>query len=139
MISMDANSQNSRALIPREKFAPLTEALKVDRGPLKVTQQQRAFIQAVCASPEMHNVPPERFFVSCKFALNAAADALKLPLGRERDELTSRLFSVCVEEFFNGDGEADGPPSQDRVELPVRRRVIQSAAKPRDEDCRGAR
>jgi hypothetical protein len=139
MISMDANSQNARGLIPREKFAPLVEALKVDRGPLKVTPEQRAFIQAVCLSPEMRSVPPERFFVSCKFALNAAADALSLPLGRERDELMARLFSVCVEEFFEGDGNTESRPSKDRVELPARRRVIQSAARPRDEDCRGAR
>jgi len=138
MIPMNANSQNARGLIPREKFSPLVEALKVDRGPLKVTPEQRAFIQAVCLSPEMRTVPPEQFFVSCKFALNAAADALGLPLGRERDELMSRLFSVCVEEFFDGDG-TDNKPSKDRVELPARRRVIQSAARPRDEDCRGAR
>jgi hypothetical protein len=138
MISME-NSQHPRGLIPQEKFALLTEALKVDRGPMKVTDEQRTFIQSVCTSPEMRNVPPERFFVSCKFALNAAADALNFPLGRERDELMSRLFSVCVEEFFKGDGRAEIRPSKDRVELPVRRRVIQSAAKQRDEDCRGAR
>jgi hypothetical protein len=139
MISIDANSQYGRGLIPREKFALLTEAVKGDRGPLKVTKEQRTLIETVCASPEMRTVPPERFFVSCKFALNAAADALHFPLGRDRDELMSRLFSVCVEEFFRRDGGTEFLPPKDRVELPVLRRVFQSAAKPRDEDCRGAR
>jgi hypothetical protein len=139
MISMDTNFPNPRWRIPTDKFALLSEALKADRGPLKITREQRALIRTVCSSPEVRGVPPEHFFVSCKQALNIAANDLKLPLGHDRDDLISRLFSVCVEEFFQGDCGTEIRPSADRIKLSVPRRVIGSAAQPRDEDCRGAR
>lgn len=136
---METSLQSPHWTIPGDQFVLLSEALKVDRGPLQVTKEQRELIRRVCTYPAARAVPPEQFFASCKQCLNIAATNLNIPLGRERDDLLSRLFSVCVEEFFQGDCGTDIQPLKDRVKRSLRRRVIGSDGRPRDEDCRGAR
>ena len=136
---MEANPHNPRWQMTWDQFAFLAQALRLDKGTRRVTREQRALLRRVCSSPHTREIPPEQFFVSCKYALILAADNLKLPLGSDRDDRISRLFSGCVEEFYQGPHASEIQPASDRIRLQSTPRVIHSAAKPMDEDCGSAR
>jgi len=129
-----------RWMIPQHHLALLKESLRADGAEPKVRRAQRTVIRKICSSSGVKTLAPHVFFVSFKHALGLAADDLRLPPGRERDDLLSRLFSTCVEEFFRDSLRADAPPPENRVKSSsIRQRFIASSTRLNDEDCRGAR
>ena len=143
---MGSNFHSPRWTLPENERSLLREALKRDVNHDKARREQRELIRGICSSPEAQMLPPEQFFVSFKQALTGAANDLDIAPGREREELLSRLVSISIEEFFNGngrangDGQADVAPSKDRVILPgSRQRAIGRFIRRKDGDCRGTR
>jgi hypothetical protein len=128
-----------RWTIPQHYLALLKDSLRADGAERKVRSAQRTVVRRICSSRVVKHLAPHEFFVSFKQALGAAADDLRLPPGRERDELLSRLFSICVEEFFEESDRADAPPPENRIKSSLRSRFIANTTKLNDEDCRGAR
>jgi hypothetical protein len=75
-----------------------------------VTSEQRAIINQICSAPEKLAFAPEDFVIAFKLALTNAANEVGIRPGSDRNELLSRLVSVCIEEFFRLPSASD--PSQ---------------------------
>ena len=70
-------------------------------GPgLPVTAAQRAIIHQICSAPEKLTFAPEDFVIAFKLALTDAANDVGIRPGPERNDLLTRMVSVCIEEFF---------------------------------------
>ena len=125
--------------IPSNDLASLKDALRSVASQRKVTRQQRVLIQRICSEAEKALVAPETFFVVFKHAVQSALQELHAGVGRDRDELTARVMTVCIEEFYQGDCGADLPPHKARIALPLTHpHVVRSSLK-RDDECRGIR
>jgi hypothetical protein len=51
------------------------------------------------------DVPPEQLLVELKQALGVLCDACAAPLGPARAELTNRVVTLCIEEYYAGRAE----------------------------------
>jgi hypothetical protein len=79
-------------------------------GPgLPVTSAQRAIIHQICSAPEKLTFAPEDFVIAFKLALTDAANDVGLRPGPERNDLLTRLVSLCIEEFFRSRSPGDSP------------------------------
>lgn len=110
-----ADAQPPRWRIPPSYQELLQAALQGGAAESFVTSEQRDVIRRICSTPERQTFEPEDFLIAFKLALVEAANAVKIPLGPERNEFLSRLVSVCIEEFYRlpqaGESakNADGP------------------------------
>lgn len=81
----------------------------------------RHALRLLCDEARRCGLGPEHVLVTLKEAVHRACDAADLRAGRERAALTSRLVTLCVEEFFGGDSSARTatgrpvPPPESRV------------------------
>jgi hypothetical protein len=79
-------------------------------GPgLPVTAAQRAIIHQICSSPEKLTFAPEDFVIAFKLALTDAANDVGIRPGPERNDLLTRMVSVCIEEFFRQPSPGNAP------------------------------
>jgi len=79
-------------------------------GPgLPVTSAQRAIIRQICSSPEKLTFAPEDFVIAFKLALTDAANDVGIRPGPERNDLLTRMVSVCIEEFFRQHSPGSAP------------------------------
>ncbi len=69
------------------------------RGRLSEAELRRA-IRSVCVEARRHGVRAEQLLVVFKRALVSALDAHGVPVGEERDGISARLVSACIEEFY---------------------------------------
>jgi hypothetical protein len=72
-----------------------------------VTSPQRAIIHQICSAPEKLAFAPEDFVIAFKLALTDAANDVGLRPGPERNDLLTRMVSVCIEEFFRSPSPGD--------------------------------
>ena len=75
-------------------------ALRSSGDGLPVTSEQRAIIRQICSAPGKLTFAPEDFVIAFKLALTEAADDVGIRPGPERNDLLTRMVSVCIEEFF---------------------------------------
>jgi hypothetical protein len=115
---MDTTYHDSRWTIPLKQRPLVREALQSDVNQIEARQTQRRLVRQICSLPEVRALPPERFVIAFKSAVNDAARELGIAEGREREQLLSRLVSVSIEEFYQKDGDG-------------------LSTRPKDEDCRG--
>lgn len=74
-----------------------------------MTSEQRAIINQICSAPEKVTFAPEDFVIAFKLALTDAANNVGMRPGPERNDLLSRMVSVCIEEFFRLPPTGDSP------------------------------
>jgi hypothetical protein len=74
-----------------------------------VTSEQRAIINQICSAPEKKTFAPEDFLIAFKLALTNAANEVGIPPGPDRNDLLTRIVSVCIEEFFRLPPLSDAP------------------------------
>ena len=132
-------SQTVPWTIPSKELVSLKEALTAFASQRKVTRLQRAAIQRICLEAKRAVVAPEQFFVLFKQTVQTALLELHVALGYDRDHLTTRLMSVCIEEFYQGDCGAEVPPAKDRITLAANRAAVARSSVKRDDECRGSR
>ncbi|HEV2017384.1 MAG TPA: hypothetical protein VGQ98_03650 [Gemmatimonadaceae bacterium] len=65
-----------------------------------MTSEQRSLIHQICSAPEKLTFAPEDFVIAFKLALTNAANDVGIRPGFERNDLLTRMVSVCIEEFF---------------------------------------
>jgi hypothetical protein len=98
--SHGSNAQPSRWRLPHHHEELLRNALRQSGTGHAVTSEQRAIIQQICSAPEKLTFAPEDFVIAFKLALTEAANEVGIRPGSERNDLLSRMVSVCIEEFF---------------------------------------
>ncbi len=76
-----------------------------------MTSDQRAIINQICSAPEKLTFAPEDFVIAFKLALTNAANDVGIRPGPDRNDLLSRLVSVCIEEFFRSPSIGDATKS----------------------------
>jgi hypothetical protein len=62
----------------------------------------RHALRLLCEEARRCGLGPEHVLVTLKEAVHRACDAADLRAGRERAALTSRLVTLCIEEYFGG-------------------------------------
>ena len=67
-----------------------------------VTPEQRLALRQICSAPERMSFAPEDFLIAFKLALVDAANEVGIKPGPQRNDLLSRLVTVCIEEFYRG-------------------------------------
>jgi len=72
---------------------------QVSRG-VEPESSWRQSLRAMCEDARADSVPPERLVVEVKQALNIMYDACAVPPGSERTEFTSRVVTLCIEEYY---------------------------------------
>ena len=107
--SNGSNSQPSRWKLPEHHEALLRTALRSSGGGLPVTSEQRAIIRQICSAPEKLTFAPEDFVIAFKLALTNAANEVGIRPGPERNDLLTRMVSVCIEEFFRLPSSGNAP------------------------------
>lgn len=95
-----SNEQPARWRLPQHHEALLRTALRSSGDGLPVTSEQRAIIRQICSAPEKLTFAPEDFVIAFKLALTDAANEVGIRPGPERNDLLTRMVSVCIEEFF---------------------------------------
>src|ERR1700687_2081226 len=98
--STGSNSQPSRWRLPEHHEALLLTALRSSGDGLPLTLEQRAIIRHTWSVPEKLMFAPEDFVIAFKLALTEAANEVGIRPGPERNDLLTRMVSVCIEEFF---------------------------------------
>ena len=98
--SNGSNAQPSRWRLPQHHEALLRAALRLGGTGRTVTSEQRAIIHQICSAPEKLTFAPEDFVIAFKLALTDAANDVGIRPGPERNDLLTRMVSVCIEEFF---------------------------------------
>lgn len=63
----------------------------------------RHALRLLCDEARRCGLGPEHVLVTLKQAVRRACDATDLRAGRQRAALTSRLVTLCIEEFFGGE------------------------------------
>jgi hypothetical protein len=69
------------------------------RGPVPSAEWRRA-LRLVCQNARRSHVPIEQLLVALKQALAPLCDVFGVPYGQERVAFTSRLVTICIEEFY---------------------------------------
>jgi hypothetical protein len=104
-----SNAQPSRSRLPQHHEELLRAALRLSGTERTVTSEQRAIIHEICSAPEKLTFAPEDFVIAFKLALTDAANDVGIRPGSERNDLFTRMVSVCIEEFFRLPPTADAP------------------------------
>ena len=60
----------------------------------------RGALREMCGEAHTDGVPPEQLLVELKRALSILCDACSVPRGQERDAFTSRVVTLCIEEYY---------------------------------------
>ena len=107
--SNEPNAQPSRWRLPQHHEELLRAALKLSGTGHTVTSEQRAIIHQICSAPEKLAFAPEDFVIAFKLALTDAANDVGIRPGSERNDLLTRMVSVCIEEFFRLPSTGDAP------------------------------
>ena len=68
----------------------------------------RDALHAICEEARAQNVVPEQLLVEVKQALGILCDTYKVPPGPARTEFTSRVVTICIEEYYAVDAIGDG-------------------------------
>ena len=112
-----SNAQPSRLTLPQQQEELLRAALRLGGTGGHVTAEQRAIIHQICSAPEKLTFAPEDFVIAVKLALTNAANDVGIRPGPERNDLLTRMVSVCIEEFFRlpSTGEASNISSATRA------------------------
>ncbi|HEV7990476.1 MAG TPA: hypothetical protein VGP25_01575 [Gemmatimonadaceae bacterium] len=67
----------------------------------RVTEDQwRVCLRAICDEAHASGVPPERLLRELKEAIRRLCDARAIARGPGRTEFTSRIVTMCIEEYF---------------------------------------
>jgi len=66
----------------------------------------RHALRLLCEEARRCGLGPEHVLVTLKEAVRRACDAPDVHAGRQRAALTSRLVTLCIEEFFGGESAA---------------------------------
>jgi hypothetical protein len=72
---------------------------QVTRGVVPETSWRQS-LRAMCEDARAESVSPERLVVEVKEALNIMYDACAVPPGSERTLFTSRVVTLCIEEYY---------------------------------------
>jgi hypothetical protein len=104
-----SNAQPSRWRLPQHHEELLQAALRLSGTGGTVTSEQRAIIRQICSAPEKLTFAPEDFVIAFKLALADAANNVGIRPGPERNDLLTRMVSVCIEEFFRLPTTDDSP------------------------------
>jgi len=107
--SNGSNAQPSRWRLPQQQEELLRTALKMHGTGGRVTSEQRAIIYQICSAPEKLTFAPEDFVIAFKLALTNAANDVGLRPGPDRNDLLTRMVSVCIEEFFRVPSTGNAP------------------------------
>jgi hypothetical protein len=65
----------------------------------------RDALRAICEDAHRDGVPAEQLLVELKRAIGILCDAFAVPQAPARWEFTSRVMTVCIEEFYAPAGE----------------------------------
>src|ERR1700674_2656045 len=107
-----SNAQPSRWRLPQHHEELLRTALRLSGTARTVTSEQRAIIHQICSAPEKLTFAPEDFVIAFKLALTDAANEVGIRPGSERNDLLTRMVSVCIEEFFRLPSTGDAPDAK---------------------------
>ncbi len=107
--STGSNAQPSRWRLPQHHEELLRAALRLSGTGRTVTSEQRAIIRQICSAPEKPTFAPEDFVIAFKLALTEAANDVGIRLGPERNDLLTRMVSICIEEFFRLPSTGEAP------------------------------
>jgi hypothetical protein len=89
---------------------------QVRRGAVPEPEWREA-LRGICEDARADDVAPENLLVELKQALRILCDTCSVPHGPARTEFTSRVVTLCIEEYYSADGgEHDGvhPSGSDR-------------------------
>ena len=107
--SNGSNAQPSRWRLPQHHEELLRTALRLHETGRAVTSEQRAIVHQICSAPEKLTFAPEDFVIAFKLALTDAANDVGIRPGPDRNDLLTRMVSVCIEEFFRLPSSGDAP------------------------------
>jgi hypothetical protein len=107
--SNGSNTQPWRWRLPHHHEELLRRALRLNEAGRAVTSEQRAIIHQICSAPEKLTFAPEDFVIAFKLALTDAANDVGIRPGPDRNDLLTRMVSVCIEEFFRLPSTGDAP------------------------------
>jgi hypothetical protein len=74
---------------------------QVKRGVVPETQWRRA-LREMCEEARSVGVPSEQLLIEVKQALGILCETCGVPHGTSRTEFTSRVVSLCIEEYYAG-------------------------------------
>ena len=89
---------------------------QVRRGAVPEPEWREA-LRAICEDARADDVPPEELLVELKQALAILCDTCLVPHGPARSEFTSRVVTLCIEEYYaehGGQHVGVHPSSNDR-------------------------
>jgi hypothetical protein len=72
---------------------------QVKRGVVPETKWRRA-LREMCEEARSAGVPSEQLLIEVKQALGILCDTCAVPYGTSRTEFTSRVVSLCIEEYY---------------------------------------
>ena len=76
---------------------------QVQRGAVPEAEWREA-LRAICEDAHADGVAPEHLLVELKQAIGILCDAGSVPYGPARMEFTSRVVTLCIEEYYAGPG-----------------------------------
>lgn len=104
-----AVQRNAGSLGVASRVAPLVSQramlAQVRQGAVPEPQWRDA-LRAICEDAHHDGVPAEQLLVELKRAIGILCDAFAVPRGPARWEFTSRVVTLCIEEFYASAGEA---------------------------------
>ena len=74
---------------------------QVQRGAVPEPEWREA-LRVICEDARADDVPPERLLADLKQALRILCDTCLVPHGPARTEFTSRVVTLCIEEYYDG-------------------------------------
>jgi len=80
---------------------------QVRRGAIPESEWRQA-LRAICEDARADDVQPERLLVELKQALGVLCDTCLVPQGPARMEFTSRVVTLCIEEYYAERGGRHG-------------------------------
>jgi hypothetical protein len=96
--------------LTRAQRESLRGALSSTRSAIFLTATQRQVVREICNAVGDSKEQPEQCLIAFKAYLFEAANALKIPPGRERTILLERFVSLFIEEMYRA---APANPSED--------------------------
>ena len=100
--------RNAGSLGVASRVAPLVSQramlAQVRQGAVPEPQWRDA-LRAICEDAHHDDVPAEQLLVELKRAIGILCDAFAVPRGPARWEFTSRVVTLCIEEFYAAAGE----------------------------------
>jgi hypothetical protein len=115
--SKGSSAQPLRWRLPQQHEELLRTALRLSKPGHSVNSEQRALIRQICSAPEKLTFAPEDFVIAFKLAITNAANEVGIRPGPERNDLLSRMVSICIEEFFRLPSTTDASRSDHQSNL----------------------